>query len=104
MKLNSQILKLLKPQKNILFKRLIVEECVVNIVKSYRCRRCPDTVKGKDGHFLRGRNSSIPDGCKINKTKHTLEVHEEYNVSWQVWENSILDGDVLDSGHSEANT
>ena len=59
----------------------LVEECVVNIVKSYRCRRCPDTVKGKDGHFLRGRNSSIPDGCKINKTKHTLELHTEYNVS-----------------------
>ena len=95
----------LKTSKPI-FKRIfcLVEECVVNIVKSYRCRRCPDTVKGKDGHFLRGRNSSIPDGCKINKTKHTLEVHEEYNVSWQVWENSILDGDVLDSGHSEANT
>ena len=36
------------------------------------CCHRPDSVKGKDGHFLRGRNSSIPDRSKINKNKTRL--------------------------------
>ena len=43
-----------------------------------RWQQRPDSVKGKDGHFLRGRNSrnsSIAVGLKINKItfQHVFE-------------------------------